>query len=1178
MGVYGLWRLIDASGKPVPLETLEGKVLAIDISIWMYQVLQGYQDRHGAPRPNAHLLGLFVRICKLLYYRIKPVFVFDGGVPVLKKNTIALRRKQKSIASSKAQKMKTDLINNLIKHSVVKTVLNKDPGTDQNGGATKIMINLQTKRADEDMFVLPDMSSASNAQTYISDDECDSDASVELSPRKQSKWMGNIHSVDVTSNEFKALPADVRYDILTDLKETRKQNSWGRLHEMPQESQDFSGFQLKRLLKRRYVQESLESAEKEMGGKTLTLEELEKLLIEQGVNTKGRDTAFRIAADSTTRLIYISDKNALAKSSADNKSETDEDEISQTDKDEIAQNDTDEILQDDVVLRDAEVTQNANKEIEPVAGPSKSPPIVEDMNAYSLNDESDDDAYVSIRNASSSISDNLNEYTFESDLESENDANESLALLAKKYLGKSKTNPALTYMLEYSGLSQRQIVDLIKHNKNENCNTASKSAKKPEKNDRFENLTESVNSTDEKPKLNCEKTPKSVRIAQEAHVADTNVELIPSSPESSNFVESDPTRKDRESCVTVASTSVSSDSGIILEKQSPVTKSNDVTRIDTSDSDSDDFIEIQDVPLPIVNMSRNIARKNIEITFKTDEKIEDDMFADVFEKADKNEVGPANRVEQTQSSVSTNVDHHQAQVIIGTNVHHQAQVISENNDIVKSNVLYTIPEESIEEETKTETRENIQPTENNTSTDGNKVHDSQSSNETIEQNDIDFLPQVSPVNERTREKSPVLPTNEEDLIELKEQLEDEQEELARSLGKFERQATNISDQIRNEAQELLRLFGIPYVVAPMEAEAQCAYLEQIKLTDGTITDDSDIWLFGGECVYKNFFNNNKRVMQFRACDIQHHFKLTRNQLIQLALLIGSDYTIGVPGIGPVTALEILAAFPAEGENVLHGLHSFSSWIKKGKIAAPGKTGLRNKLRNVKLNRDFPSQAVVQAYLFPTVDESKDTFTWGKPNVVLLCDYTRQKFGWTKGKFDDTMIPVLRRMEENRNQKLLDMYFKAKTSPRSIEPTLSKRVQKALRKLHGGHVDDENADDKPRSKKRKTSDKDIDKEETAAKSVTLIDESKKVNDTETVIDMSNLPVKTSTALDKPVVQQIYTKEYIPQREKSKACALEKKLHAIEVFRKSKQGLGKTKKVKRTVRKIKKEAELSESDSD
>lgn len=56
------------------------------------------------------------------------------------------------------------------------------------------------------------------------------------------------------------------------------------------------------------------------------------------------------------------------------------------------------------------------------------------------------------------------------------------------------------------------------------------------------------------------------------------------------------------------------------------------------------------------------------------------------------------------------------------------------------------------------------------------------------------------------------------------------------------------------------------------------------------------------------------------------------------------------GVGPVTALEILAAFPADGDNVLQGLYNFCSWIKKGMVAAPGKTDLRNKLRNMKLDR------------------------------------------------------------------------------------------------------------------------------------------------------------------------------------------------------------------------------------
>merc|ERR1719319_898552 len=38
--------------------------------------------------PNAHLLGLYHRICKLLFYKIKPVFVFDGPAPQLKRETI----------------------------------------------------------------------------------------------------------------------------------------------------------------------------------------------------------------------------------------------------------------------------------------------------------------------------------------------------------------------------------------------------------------------------------------------------------------------------------------------------------------------------------------------------------------------------------------------------------------------------------------------------------------------------------------------------------------------------------------------------------------------------------------------------------------------------------------------------------------------------------------------------------------------------------------------------------------------------------------------------------------------------------------------------------------------------------------------------------------------------------
>jgi DNA excision repair protein ERCC-5 len=88
------------------------------------------------------------------------------------------------------------------------------------------------------------------------------------------------------------------------------------------------------------------------------------------------------------------------------------------------------------------------------------------------------------------------------------------------------------------------------------------------------------------------------------------------------------------------------------------------------------------------------------------------------------------------------------------------------------------------------------------------------------------------------------------------------------------------------------LFGVPYVVAPMEAESQCAFLNAINLTDGTITDDSDIWLFGGKRVYKNFFNQKKLVMEYEVENIERLFQMDRKKMIQLALLVGSDYTTG----------------------------------------------------------------------------------------------------------------------------------------------------------------------------------------------------------------------------------------------------------------------------------------------
>lgn len=88
--------------------------------------------------------------------------------------------------------------------------------------------------------------------------------------------------------------------------------------------------------------------------------------------------------------------------------------------------------------------------------------------------------------------------------------------------------------------------------------------------------------------------------------------------------------------------------------------------------------------------------------------------------------------------------------------------------------------------------------------------------------------------------------------------------------------------------------------------------------DGVITEDSDVFLFGAKKVYRGVFQDN--IKFFDSERIQQKLRLTREKMILFALLVGSDYTVGVKGIGIVNAMEILKAFDSLGK-----LKKFKEW-------------------------------------------------------------------------------------------------------------------------------------------------------------------------------------------------------------------------------------------------------------
>jgi 5'-3' exonuclease len=158
---------------------------------------------------------------------------------------------------------------------------------------------------------------------------------------------------------------------------------------------------------------------------------------------------------------------------------------------------------------------------------------------------------------------------------------------------------------------------------------------------------------------------------------------------------------------------------------------------------------------------------------------------------------------------------------------------------------------------------------------------------------------------------------------------DHQDEAAarRDQARALRDSATVTDEMREDVMQLLDLFGVPYIVAPMEAEAQCAELEKLGLVDGVITDDSDAFVFGSQTVYKNIFDDKKYVQAYLLADITKELGLGTDEMQALAILLGSDYTEGVKGIGIVNAMEILDAFPLQGKGPEACLTDFRTWLE-----------------------------------------------------------------------------------------------------------------------------------------------------------------------------------------------------------------------------------------------------------
>ncbi len=121
-----------------------------------------------------------------------------------------------------------------------------------------------------------------------------------------------------------------------------------------------------------------------------------------------------------------------------------------------------------------------------------------------------------------------------------------------------------------------------------------------------------------------------------------------------------------------------------------------------------------------------------------------------------------------------------------------------------------------------------------------------------------------------------------------------------------------SPQMVKETQQLLDLMGVPWVTAAAEGEAQAAVMAAKGQLDVVATQDWDALLYGSPVLVRNLMDDGTkrygRVVHAESISLAGLLQtngLSREQLVDLAIMIGTDYHPGISGIGPKTGMKLI---------------------------------------------------------------------------------------------------------------------------------------------------------------------------------------------------------------------------------------------------------------------------------
>jgi flap endonuclease-1 len=219
------------------------------------------------------------------------------------------------------------------------------------------------------------------------------------------------------------------------------------------------------------------------------------------------------------------------------------------------------------------------------------------------------------------------------------------------------------------------------------------------------------------------------------------------------------------------------------------------------------------------------------------------------------------------------------------------------------------------------------------------------------------------------------------------------------------QSSRITNEIVESSRILLTHLGIPVVQAAEEGEAQAAYMAQKGVVWAASSQDFDSLLFGAPRLLRNLTLAGRRKMpgrnEYRDVKMEivdaemalRELEITREQLIDMCIMMGTDYNEGVSGIGPKRALKLIR----EHGDFVHAMAS--------------------------IDKAYPEYERVKALFLDFEKTDNYTLEWKQPDQAKVVEMLVGQYDFSEQRVNsalDKMMPKPAK-KEAKNQASLDMF-------------------------------------------------------------------------------------------------------------------------------------------------------------